>query len=59
MAAQTRLSHTQARIRSIDVANMKDLKAASILKKKHAIMDQQFQMKQQKGLIKVQRTKSL
>lgn len=48
MAAQTRLTHTAARIRAIDVGNMKDLKAARILKKKHAVMDQQAQMKQQK-----------
>lgn len=47
-AAQTRLAHTAARIRAIDVGNMKDRKAARALMKQHAMMEQQTQMKQQK-----------
>jgi hypothetical protein len=47
-SAQARLSETAATIRHIEVINMKDQKLARALKRKHAIMDQQNQMKQQK-----------
>jgi class 3 adenylate cyclase len=47
-SAQARLAETAATIRSIEVLNMKDQKLARALKKKHAILDQQTQMKQQK-----------
>jgi hypothetical protein len=48
MAAQTRLAQTSSTIRSIEVLNMKDQKLARQMKKKHAVLDQQFAMKQQK-----------
>jgi len=48
MAAQTRLAQTSSTIRAIEVLNMKDQKLARQMKKKHAVLDQQFAMKQQK-----------